>query len=206
MYDWMPRRGKGVGLKIIMDTLFFIIIGYYTYKFILILIKMNQNVIVPLKSEEIAFIRKSPQKTVDLPQYSKQKLGIVIYGAMLLFVTVMLIVGVFITNLDWQFYLLLSLPLTYSNDLFNLFALSKDGVLSGSRFVPWKRVKSFQFIPIDVNHKLYGYTKEVNSGYELIIKTKGFSVRSIVTTNEMKEKLTQILREHAGHEGRGIIG
>ena len=156
---------------------------------------MNQNVIVPIKSEELAFIRKHPQKTVDLPLYSKQKLGIVMYGAMLLFVIVMFIVGIFINNLDWQFYLLLFLPLTYSHDLFNLFAFSKDGVLSGSRFVPWKRVKSFQFIPIDVNHKLYGYSTEVNNGYELIIKTKGFSVRGIVTSNEMKEKLTNILNE-----------
>jgi len=163
---------------------------------------MNQNVIVPIKSEEIAFIRKNPQKTVDLPIYSKQKLGIVMYGAMLLFVIIMFIVSAFINDLDWQFYLLLFLPLTYSHDLFNLFALSKDGVLSGGRFVPWKRVRSYQFIPIDVNHKLYGYAKEVNSGYELIIKTKGLSVRSIVTTNEMKEKLTQILSEHVGRVDR----
>ena len=181
---------------ILLYILFFIVISYYSYKFILILLKMNQNVIVPIKNEELAFIRKHPQKTVDLPLYSKQKLGIIMYGAMLLFVIVMFIVGVFINNLDWQFYLLLFLPLTYSHDLFNLFAFSKDGVLSGSRFVPWKRVKSFQFIPIDVKHKLYGYSTEVNNGYELIIKTKGFSVRGIVTTNEMKEKLTNILNEH----------
>ncbi len=183
-------------MKVFFDTLFFIVIGYHSYKFILILIKMNQNVIVPVKNEELAFIRRHPQKTVDLPIYSEQKLGIVTYGAMLVLVIVLFIVGVFINHLDWQFYLLMFLPLTYSHDLFNMFAFSKEGVLSGSRFVPWKSVKSFQFIPIDLNHKLYGYSKEVNNAYELIIKTKGFPVRGIVTSDEIKEKFTEILTEH----------
>ncbi|MEH7179505.1 hypothetical protein [Neobacillus vireti] len=183
-------------MKVFWDILFFIVIGYHCYKFIFILIKMNRNVVVPVTSEEIAFIRLRPQKTVDFPIYSNQKVGIVVYSAMLLFVIVMFIFGIFTNIFDWQFYLLLFLPLSYSHDLFNIFAVSEEGVFSGSRFVSWRRVKSFLFIPIDVNHKLYGYAAEVNNGYELIIKTKGFSIRCIVTSNEMKEKLTKILSEH----------
>ena len=78
-----------------------------------------------------------------------------------------------------------------------MFAVVDDGLLSGSRLIVWKKIKSFQFIPIDINHKYYGYSKEVNEGYELKIEGKIFSESCIVTSPEMKEKLTRILSEHA---------
>jgi hypothetical protein len=78
-----------------------------------------------------------------------------------------------------------------------MFAVVDGGLLSGSRLIVWKKIKSFQFIPIDINHKYYGYSKEVNGGYELKVKGKIFSESCIVTSPEMKEKLTRILSEHA---------
>ena len=158
---------------------------------------MKRNVILPTMNEEIAAIRKHPQKTVDYPSFSKQKVGIIAYSCMILFVMVMFFAGAFLNEFNWSFYLLLFLPFSYSHDLFNIFAVEEDGLLSGSRFIPWKNVKSFHFVPIDVNHKYYGYSKEVNNGYELKIKAKFFPISCIVTSNEMKEKLSRIISEYA---------
>ena len=185
-------------MKLFLDTLFFIILGYYSYKFIIVLLKMKREALMPITSEESAVIRKIPERPVDLPTYSKQKVGIIIYSFMLLFVYILFIVGaVVLKEFNWSFYLLLFLPFSHSQNVFNMFAVVDDGLLSGSRLIVWKKIKSFQFIPIGINHKYYGYSKEVNEGYELKIEGKIFSESCIVTSPEMKEKLTRILSEHA---------
>lgn len=157
---------------------------------------MKQEIVLPTTNEEIKGIRKYPQKTVDLPTYSKQRVGIIIYFLMLFYLIVMFIIGASNKNIDWPFYLLLFIPLTQSYNLLNLFAIVDDGLLSGSRFVTWKKIKSFHFAPIDAYHKFYGHSKEVNAGYELKIRTKYSSISCIVTSNDMKKKLTNILSEH----------
>lgn len=194
----VARREKKrvIRLKLFMNIFFLIVIGYYCYKFVQLLIKMKQEVVLPTTNEEIMYIRKYPQKTVNFPTYSKQKVGIIVYSLMLLYLIVMFIIGAANKNINWPFYLLLFLPLTHSYNLLNLFAVVDDGLLCGSRFVAWKKIKSFHFVPIDANHKFYGYTKEVNDGYELKIRAKHFSLSCIVTSNKMKEKLTEILSEH----------
>ena len=176
-----------------VDTLFFIVIGYFSYKFIQVLIKMKQKAILPATNEERAAIRKIPGKEIDFPTYSKQKVAIIIYSFMLLFVIAVFLFGILSHN---SFYLLFFFPLSYSYNLLNLFAIVKGGLLSGSRFIAWHQIKSFHFIPIDINHKYYGYTKEVNEGYELKVKAKFFSTSCIVTSDEMKEKLCNVLTEH----------
>src|SRR5690606_26250731 len=115
-----------------------------------------------------------PQKTIDFPTYSKQKVGIILYFLMLLYLIVMFILGTVSRTIDWPFFFLLLLPLSYSHNFLNLFAIMDDGLISGSRFIAWKRIKSYHFVPIDANHKYYGFSKEVNSGYELEIKGKLF--------------------------------
>src|SRR5690625_7448741 len=78
-YDFYSYS-RGIRLKLFMDILFFIVIAYLGYKFIQVLIKMKQKVILPTTNEECAAIRKIPGKAVDLPTYSKQKIGIIIYS------------------------------------------------------------------------------------------------------------------------------
>lgn len=179
-----------------MSLLFLIVIGYATFKFIQLLRMMRKEIILPATSEELLAIRKYPQKTVDFPNYDKQKVGIIFYSILLLFVVVMFILGKFILDFDWPLYLLLFLPFSNTQNLLNLFAVVEEGLLIGDRFIAWKKVKSFQFIPIDVNHRFYGYSKEVNDGYELKIKMKIFSTSCIVTSDEVKEKLAGILNNH----------
>ena len=195
-YDFYSYS-RGIRLKLFMDILFFIVIAYLGYKFIQVLIKMKQKVILPTTNEERAAIRKIPGKIIDFPTYSKQKVAIIIYSFMLLFVIAIFVFGILSHNFGWSFYLLFFLPLSYSYNLLNLFAIVEGGLLSGSRFIPWNKIKSFHFVPIDINHKYYGYTKEVNGGYELKVKAKLFSTSCIITSAEMKEKLSNVLTEHA---------
>lgn len=183
-------------LKIFMNMIFLMIMVYESYRFVQLILKMKQKHLLPTTNEELISIRKYPQKPVEIPTYSKQKFGIAVYGLMLLFFIVVLVIAAMNKNLDWQFYLLFLLPFTYSHDLLNVFAMVDDGLLNGSRFVAWKKVKSFSFVPIDTNHKFYGYGKEVNNGYELKMKTKFIPISCIITSDRMKEKITNVLCEH----------
>jgi len=79
--------------------------------------------------------------------------------------------------------------------LWNLFAVQEGGVLCGGRFLSWKKIQSYQFEPISPNQRLYGYNPEVNSGWELLIQTRLSAVSCIVTSEEVKEKLTRMLEE-----------
>ncbi|MDQ0971556.1 hypothetical protein QFZ31_001434 [Neobacillus niacini] len=184
-------------MKLLLSVILLIIIVYQSFKFVQLLIKMKQKIFLPTTNEELLTIRKYPQKAVVELAYSKHKVGIIVYFFMHIYLVVMLIIGGVNKNMDWSFYLLLFLPLIYSHNLLNVFAIVEGGVMSGSRFAAWKTMKSFDFIPINANHKFYGYSKEVNNGYELIIKTKVFPVSCIITSEETKEKLTKILSEHA---------
>ncbi len=166
------------------------------YSFIQVLIKMKQAVLLPMNIAELGVIRKYPQKVVDPPVYSKQKVGIILYSFMLLFIIVMFIAGYKSGEMDWTFYLLFLLPLSYSHDLLNLFAFVEDGILCGSRFIPWNKIRSYQIVPININHKYYGYSIEVNEGYEVIIKTKVRSFSCIVTSDQVKEKMVKLLNDN----------
>ncbi|MGM8363929.1 hypothetical protein ACLIBG_00475 [Virgibacillus sp. W0181] len=183
-------------LKLIIDLLFLVIFGFFLYQFIQVLFKMNQKVIFPKTNEDISAIRQHPEKPVDFPTYAKQKIGIIIYSLMLLFVMTMFLLGAFFQLFDWSLYLLLFLPIANSHSLLNLFAIVDDGLLSGRRFIPWHKIKSYQFVPIDINHKYYGFSLEANAGYELKVKTKGFPLSFIITTDEMKGKLNRMLSQH----------
>lgn len=185
-----------IRLKMFMIIFFFIIIVYLSFRFVQLLTKINQQAIIPITAEEMKSLRIYPQKSVDFPSYSKQKVGIILYILMLIFVMAMFVIGAFNKSIEWSYYLLVFLPLVHSDNLLNLFAVVDDGLISGRRFVSWKKIKSFHFAPIDMNHRFYGYSKEVNEGYELKIRVKYFSISCIVTSKEMKEKLAEILSEN----------
>ncbi|PAQ14709.1 hypothetical protein CD798_09680 [Bacillaceae bacterium SAOS 7] len=189
-----------IELKLFLCVLFFSVIGYYSYQFIRVLLKMNQDVVFPVTDEEFQTLRKYPEKAVELPTFSKQKSGIILYSFILVFALVMFILGLFIKGFDWSFFLLVFWPFTYSDNLLNMFAVVEGGLLSGNRFIAWGKIKSFQFVPITMDHRFYGFDKEVNAGYELIIKKRFFSTSCIVTSDEMKEKLTVVLSEHVAME------
>lgn len=182
-------------MKFFMLIIFFLIVGYYTFKFIRLLVKMKQAPVMPMTREELHAIRKFAQTHVKSPAYSQHKTGIIIYTLLLVYLYVMIIIGLNFRGFDWHLYLLLLLPLIHTSNLLNLFVVVKDGLLTGTRFVAWKHIRSFQFVPIDCNHRYYGNGEEVNNGYELRIQTAFLPISLIVTTDSMKEKLTDILEE-----------
>lgn len=179
-----------------LELIFFIVIGYYIYHFIQVLLRMGQHVVLPVSEAEMSAIRKHPEKRIDLPTFQKQKVGILLYCGVLLFVVIMFILIFYYRNpeenFNWALYLTLLLPFSYT-DVLNLFAIQKDGILAGNKFIPWEKIKSYQFIPIDMNHRFYGYDREANNGYEMKIKGKFRSYNCVVMTEEMKEKLEWIL-------------
>ncbi|MGD6943179.1 hypothetical protein ACQCT6_14265 [Cytobacillus gottheilii] len=182
-------------MKFFMMVIFFLIIGFYAFKFLQLLVKMKQKPVLPLTIEDLQDIRKNPQTPVEFPSFSKHKTGLIIYALLLVYLSVMVWMGVFYWDLEWALYLCIFLPLIHTNNLLNLFAVLNDGLLCGTRFIPWKNIKSFRFVEINQNHRFYGYGKEVNSGYELKIQTKFLPVSCIVTSERMKDKLTEIMVE-----------
>lgn len=175
--------------------IFAAIILYYTYRFIQVLIKMKQEVLLPITDEEMNSIRKEPQRELKAATYSSQKKAIIFYFLLLLYIIAMFIL-IWSFRLNIATYLLILYPIFYSTNLLNLFAFTKDGVIASARFVSWKRIKSYEFSRIDVNHKYYGHSKEVNDKFELRIKTSFWTYNCIITTEEMKKKVRSLLEEH----------
>lgn len=182
-------------MQLLMDIVFVIAVGIYTYQYILGLVRMKKKIIFPSTAEELEVIRKHPQKPLDSPANPKNKTGILVYSLLLLFIIFVFIYGKITETLDWTLYPLMFLPLMNGNNLYNIFAIQDEGILDGGRFIRWSKLKTYQFIPIDLNHKFYGYSPEVNDGFELKIQTAFFPISCIVTSIEMKEKLELLLSE-----------
>lgn len=189
-------------MKLFMDILYFIVISYFIYTFIKVIVKMKQTAILPKTREDTLIIRKHPERLLDLPTYSDQKTGLILYFVMLLFVIIMFVLAVIFQLFSWSVYLLLFLPMANSHQYLNLFAITEDGILSGSRFIPWKKIKSYQFVLIDSHHRYYGYSKEANDGYELKIKTTLFSTSCVITSIEMREKINSILKNYLNGQNK----
>jgi hypothetical protein len=180
-------------MKLVLNIVFVIFIGYYCFRFASVLLKLRGNIVLPSTEEEMAVIRKFPMRAVSLPIFPKQKWGFILYILMLVYLIVMFSLGAMSPNISWSYYLLLLIPLLHSHNLLNVFAIVEDGVISGDRYVPWKRITSFHFVPIDESHRFYGYSDEVNKGYELKLRGRMIPVSCFVTSNEMKEKMTVLL-------------
>lgn len=177
------------------------IILYYTYRFIQVLLKMRQEILLPITAEEMSSIRKEPHRKLKAPNYSSQKNGIIFYFLLLLYIIALFIfLWNFRQDMVISAYLLILYPLLFSGNLLNLFAFTNDGVIASARFVPWKRIKSYEFKRIDVNHKYYGHSKEVNDKFELRIKTRFWTYNCIVINEEMKEKIHELLEKYSIEE------
>lgn len=187
---------EGLNMNILMHGFFIIVIGYFCYNFIVAIMNMNRKKLVPITEEERTTLYIYPQKPVAKPHFAEQKNGIMIYSVFLIYLIVMYILGTYFIEWNWTLLLLLFLPLLNMGNLINLFVVTEDGIVRGPRFVSWKGMKSYQFNQIDFNHKFYGVSEEVNKGYELIVKTSGISIRCIVTSEKVKEKMEEIFQKN----------
>ncbi|MFS0673917.1 hypothetical protein [Ornithinibacillus sp. 179-J 7C1 HS] len=194
-------------MKIVIGILFVSVLIYHSYQFIRVLFKMKENVIFPTNEMEALAVRKFPDKKIEPATYKAQKIGIIFYTFLLLFMVGILLAGLFVQGFNnWIIFLFILLPFSHSHDLFNMFAILEDGLMAGSRFIPWKKVKSIQFKRIDINHRYYGHSKEVNdNGYEMIIKKRLTNISCIVISRDMKEKLTEIVHERIDAKGEEVV-
>ncbi|WP_249872406.1 hypothetical protein [Oceanobacillus saliphilus] len=176
--------------------IFVAIVFYYTYRFVQVLMRMRQDIVLPVTVDEMASIRREPQKTVKAPNYSSQKAGIIFYILVLIYIIGMLfLVWQFRNDVVFLLYFLVMFPIFHLSNFLNLFAVTKDGILCGDCFASWKSIKSFEFVRIDITHNYYGFSSEVNDQYELRLKTRFRTLSCIVTTEEMKERLGDLMGE-----------
>lgn len=183
-------------MEIITDILFLLLFGYLCFWFYRLLIKMKKPLVFPVKEEDLKAVRRWPQKALDPPVISRQKSGLFVMGVALISLLLLLVFKLQDSTIQMPYYTIPFLVLLNFNQAWNLFAIVEDGVLCGGRFIPGKKIQSYQIIQIDMNHRFYGYSPEVNSGYELKIKTKLSGVSCIVMSEAVKEKLAGILDAH----------
>lgn len=179
-------------MSILINALLFIAISYNLFQFIVFWKKRKEPFLLPVLDEDWLTLRKYPQL-----KEGERKENVIPYLLILSAVIILYILGfVFSDQDDWAFNLMLIFLLLNANNLLNGFAVIEDGLLSEGRFIPWRKIKAFYFVPIDIHHRSYGYDKDVNDGYELQIKGKFLTIRCFVTTDEMKEKMEAILSKH----------
>ncbi|NBJ67877.1 MULTISPECIES: hypothetical protein [Clostridia] len=187
-------------MEMTMMILVVLALVYYGFRIIQVMIKLRQRIAIPATKEERSAIRKHPQKITAPPTVEGQKNGLIINAALVLFIIAMFTI-VYITDVfSWHQYLFMLLFLAYSYFMLplNLFAVKHDGILIGMRFIPWKRINTIYVVPIDKNHRYYGFSQAANQGYVLKIKIKyTFGYASFVITSEqILKRILRFLKEH----------
>lgn len=141
-------------------------------------------------------MRLQPEKPVQLPVLSRQKNGILGYVLFLLLFMVILWTGAMMEGISWILYLyLLFSTILAAHHWLNLFAVMEDGILCGRGFIPWDRIRSYFFETIDIHHRFYGFSKEVNDKYELNIQTKFSTIHCIIANEGLKRQIEEVLKE-----------
>lgn len=175
------------------DILTGILFLFLCFRFFRLVIKMKQPTVFPVTEEDLQAIRVQSKKTIERPVISQQKSALTWLGFNLSIFLILAVYSLLDTTINLSYAVPLILTLIYFNYIWNLFAIVEGGVLSGGKFVSWKNIQSYHFEEIDENHRFYGDSPEVNSGYELWIVTKYSEVSCVVTSVAVKEKLTGIL-------------
>ncbi|WP_102029203.1 hypothetical protein [Salirhabdus sp. Marseille-P4669] len=182
-------------LNLVMSVLLFFFLLFKGYQFLLTMGKLKKPALLPSSEEENASIRKYPEKIIKAPTYREQKAGIIINIVLWTALILIYLLGLFVFKMEWYYFLPLLVPTVNASEYLNLFAVTHDGIISGSRFIKWKNVKSLKWKKVDIHNKFYGYSQEVNDKFELYVETRGFPVRVFVTDDDVKEKLTNILND-----------
>ncbi|MFD1851519.1 hypothetical protein D8M05_09680 [Oceanobacillus bengalensis] len=78
-------------MDFLLLILFVGIVLFFLCRFLIVMVNLKQGILLPTTVEEIAVIRKYPQKIVNLPTYSENKVGIIVYILVLLYMVSMLV-------------------------------------------------------------------------------------------------------------------
>ncbi|WLR51293.1 hypothetical protein LC040_19485 [Bacillus tianshenii] len=183
-------------LKVVFGICFLALVGSLIYQFLTVIqkLKNQKELAFPIIEHDAEHLLSPNHAKVAPPNLKAQKGNIIIWGLIILILTVVAFFIMISEKVDIFAFLLLLVPLANTPRLISLFAISDEGVICGERFLKWNRVKSFQFIPITPNHKYYGYSRQTNEGYELKLSARVFfPISYIVTSEETKERLSDVL-------------
>lgn len=194
----MQEGGKLVEVivNMIVNILFILIFLYFTYHFLLVLINMKRPITFPKTEGELSQVCKFPDRPLRFPTYRAQLGGIILNSFVLLLIMTILLVATFTEVTIFPLQFLLFLPLANTQQMFNQVAITENGILCGGRFVPWRNMKQYQVISIDVNHRYYGYSREVNEGFEVRVRTNLFPLTFIALNDETKLKIIERLENN----------
>jgi len=178
--------------------LMFLLLGvllFFIGRFIYTLMRLEEKAVFPME-KDVESVWLEANKPVDGPSRRQQKKGITFYSLLHGFVAVMFaVVWLFHSDPVFMTYMLVTFPLFFTKDILNVFMISEGGVLAGARFVSWKWLKHYDVIKIDVNHKFYGHSPEVNDQYEIKIHSKWLTQSCIVTSDETRDRLIELLQK-----------
>ena len=190
-------------MKVFIFIFYSILILSIVYRLLVLLWKMKQPIVFPVNEEGWSSIRIYPQKVVQLPRPSHQKVGITFHILMIVFFLVIMVMEYNLDTVTWPILLLSIVPYLQLRRVFTVFAVVQGGILHSGRFIRWESIKGYECIELNKNHRLYGYGKEVNQGFELRFKLNPlyFSSYVLVTDKKVKQKLTELLDQHIENKG-----
>src|SRR5690625_3185903 len=132
-------------MKLILIISCAFIIGYFLINVTQSIAQIYQGkIIYPLTNDELLNTRKSPEKKLDPPVFQAQRKGLIVYFIFFTILILLIILGVMFEPTNFSFYPFLFISLFYLYDLANLFAIVEEGILIGSRFIPWRKIKYFE--------------------------------------------------------------
>ena len=182
-------------MKTVIYLIYGLLILCIVYRFFVLLTKMKQPIIYPVREEEQSSLRVYPQNIIQSPRPNQQKAGIVLYLLMILYLVAVIILEYYFKSISWPLLFLAFVPYFQLQQVFNMFAVVEGGILCVGRFIHWQSIKVYEWTEINQNHRFYGYGEEVNHGYELRFKLKPlyFPAYVVVTDKKVKQRLTELL-------------
>lgn len=180
----------------------FILLFYYVFNLIRLIGALNRPKLLPANEADVKLIRMHPQKgKYDMaePTLRGQRFGLMMYGVILLVIAGFFYTALFTDFGDWYILIVAIVPMFQMGNIVSAFAVLEDGVIVGSKFLSWSEIKGYEYVPIDVNNKFYGYDSEFNdSGYVVRFHQTILSKNGVIANDEMKARLDKILLEKLG--------
>lgn len=191
-------------INIIVGVILGIFFLFKIYQLIKVFQAIKGPITFPNTEKELQALRKTPEKPIKEPNLKAHRGWIILYVFTLTLAMVLCGVNLIYLDNGWIFTFIFLLPVYHASDLINLFAVTKDGIISGSRFIPWSRMKSFERVPVDVNHRFYGFAHDVNGSQEVKIRTNGFPLTILITQKDLVNTLIDYLEQREIKEWKEI--
>lgn len=163
---------------------------------------MKKDTLFPQDDQAISLIRRKTGERVKHATFTNQKASIMTICLVLTLSIIIFIWGIFSNHVQWYTYTIyIIIFFQTSTLLFNQFAITEKGIINGSRVIPWRHIKSFEFSRIDIDDfNYYTFKHELREAYELRIEMRLFSTKLIVVNEQTKKEFERLLVQHMQKE------